>query len=110
SCSCPEAPRREASRRRDWVGRHGLVVTFGAWPASLQARARPPAFSLLLADDENSLLRLKADSECNSHNPNYVLAQPAKRLELAPSDSRGKPCSRPPPADCPRRLRSDPQG
>jgi len=34
-----------------------------------------PAFSLLLADDENSLHQLKADSECNSHNPDYVLAQ-----------------------------------
>jgi len=37
----PRGPGASASRRRDWVGRHGLVVIFGAWPASLQARARP---------------------------------------------------------------------
>src|SRR5262249_3557016 len=96
SCSCPEARRREASRRRDWAGRHGLVVTFGAWPASLQARARPvsqpsaPAFSLLLAD-ENSLRQLKADSECNSHNPDYVLAQQrASRNLLAPPQGQAR--------------------
>src|SRR5262249_17397912 len=99
SCSCPEARRREASRRRDWAGRHGLVVTFGAWPASLQARARPvsqpsaPAFSLLLAD-ENSLRQLKADSECNSHNPDYVLAQQrASRNLLAPTARTSAPAA-----------------
>ena len=56
---------------RDRFARSAIVWRrlFEHGPASLQARPRPvsqpwsPAFSLLLADDENSLHQLKADSE-----------------------------------------------
>src|SRR5262249_11173527 len=44
---------------------------------------RPPALSLLLADDENSLHPLEVDSERNSHNPNYVLGAAGSDSQFA---------------------------